>query len=256
MIYFIGAGPGAADLITVRGRELLEKADIVIYAGSLVDPLQLEYCKEGVEIYNSAKMNLDEVLDIMIENEKKDKLIVRLHTGDPSIYGAIGEQMRELDRNDIYYEVVPGVSSFVAANAAVKAEMTLPDISQTIILTRIKGRTDVPEKENLASLAKHRASMAIFLSVQKIDEVVEELLEGYSIDTPAVIVYRASWEDERIIRGTLKNIASLAKENNIGRQAQILVGDFLDLHGSNFSLSKLYDKNFTTMYRKSVEEDR
>lgn len=250
MIYFVGAGPGAVDLITLKGRDLLEKADVVIYAGSLVPKEHLDFCKLGTEKYNSAEMNLGEVMDVMLRANAEGKEIVRLHTGDPSIYGAIGEQMRELDKHNIEYEVVPGVSSFVAANAAVKKEMTLPGVSQTIILTRISGRTPVPEKEELRKLASHRASMAIFLSVQKIGEVVDELLTAYSEDTPIAIVYRATWDDQKIVKGTLKNIESKVKEAGINRQAQILVGDFLD---TDFEFSKLYDESFTTGYRDGKE---
>lgn len=250
MIYFVGAGPGAVDLITLKGRDLLEKADVVIYAGSLVPKEHLDFCKSGTEKYNSAEMNLGEVMDVMLRANAEGKEIVRLHTGDPSIYGAIGEQMRELDKHNIEYEVVPGVSSFVAANAAVKKEMTLPGVSQTIILTRISGRTPVPEKEELRKLASHRASMAIFLSVQKIGEVVDELLTAYSEDTPIAIVYRATWDDQKIVKGTLKNIESKVKEAGINRQAQILVGDFLD---TDFEFSKLYDESFTTGYRDGKE---
>lgn len=246
MIYFVGAGPGAVDLITIRGRDLLERADVVIYAGSLVTPDHLKFCKENAEFYDSAKMHLGEVMEVMLTAHKAGKVVVRLHTGDPSIYGAIGEQMRELDRENISYEVVPGVSSFVAANAAVKKEMTLPGISQTIILTRISGRTPVPEKEELKKLASHRASMAIFLSVQKISEVVDELLTAYDKDTPIAVVYRASWPDEKIAKGTLADIAEKVKDADINRQAQILVGDFLD---TDFEYSKLYDPSFTTGYR-------
>lgn len=246
MIYFVGAGPGAVDLITIRGRDLLERADVVIYAGSLVTPDHLKFCKESAEFYDSATMHLGEVMEVMLTAHKAGKVVVRLHTGDPSIYGAIGEQMRELDRENISYEVVPGVSSFVAANAAVKKEMTLPGVSQTIILTRISGRTPVPEKEELKKLASHRASMAIFLSVQKISEVVDELLTAYDKDTPIAVVYRASWPDEKIVKGTLADIAEKVKDADINRQAQILVGDFLD---TDFEYSKLYDPSFTTGYR-------
>ncbi len=246
MIYFVGAGPGAVDLITIRGRDLLERADVVIYAGSLVTPDHLKFCKENAEFYDSAKMHLGEVMEVMLAAHKAGKVVVRLHTGDPSIYGAIGEQMRELDRENISYEVVPGVSSFVAANAAVKKEMTLPGVSQTIILTRISGRTPVPEKEELKKLASHRASMAIFLSVQKISEVVDELLTAYNKDTPIAVVYRASWPDEKIVKGTLADIAEKVKDADINRQAQILVGNFLD---TDFEYSKLYDPSFTTGYR-------
>ena len=206
----------------------------------------MKFCKENAEFYDSAKMHLGEVMEVMLAAHKAGKVVVRLHTGDPSIYGAIGEQMRELDRENISYEVVPGVSSFVAANAAVKKEMTLPGVSQTIILTRISGRTPVPEKEELKKLASHRASMAIFLSVQKISEVVDELLTAYDKDTPIAVVYRASWPDEKIVKGTLADIAEKVKDADINRQAQILVGNFLD---TDFEYSKLYDPSFTTGYR-------
>lgn len=249
MIYFVGAGPGDVDLITIKGRELLTEADVIIYAGSLVSDEHLKFARDDCEFHNSAKMTLDEVIEVMKKSVEKNKMVVRLHTGDPSIYGAIKEQMDELEKLNIDFEVVPGVSSFVAAAASIKREFTLPDVSQTVILTRIKGRTDVPEKENLVALAKHKASMALFLSVGHIDNVVEQLKEGYGRgDVPIAVVYRASWEDEKVIIGTLDNIASLVKDENIVKQAQILVGDFID---SEYSKSKLYDKTFSTEYRKA-----
>ncbi len=250
MISFVGAGPGDPDLITVKGRRILENADVIIYAGSLVDPSHLEVNQEA-EIYNSAKMNLDEVLDVMVRADKAGKDVCRLHTGDPTIYGAIQEQMDYLEKLDISYELIPGVSSFSAAACAIKREFTLPDVSQTIILTRIAGRTPVPEKEKLSSLAQHRASMAIFLSVQDIESVVGELLESYREDTPVAVVYRASWSDEKIVISILKDIAEKVKDADINRQAQILVGDFID---TEYSKSKLYDKNFTTGYRKAEDD--
>lgn len=250
MISFVGAGPGDPDLITVKGRRILENADVIIYAGSLVDPSHLEVNPEA-EIYNSAKMNLDEVLEVMVKANKDGKDVCRLHTGDPTIYGAIQEQMDYLEKLDISYELIPGVSSFSAAACAIKREFTLPDVSQTIILTRIAGRTPVPEKEKLSSLAQHRASMAIFLSVQDIESVVEELLKSYSEDTPVAVVYRASWSDEKVVISTLKDIAKKVKDADINRQAQILVGDFID---ADYSKSKLYDKNFTTGYRKAKDD--
>ena len=232
MLYFIGAGPGAVDLITVRGRNLLEKADVVIYAGSLVSKEHLDVCKEGVKIYNSAS-------------------IVRLHTGDPSIYGAIKEQMDELDKFNIQYEVVPGVSSFTAAASAIKKEFTLPSVTQTVILTRVEGRTPVPETEDLEKLAGIGASMALFLSISMIDKVVEKLKRGYGReDVPIAVISRATWDDQEIIIGTLENISEKVKEAGINKCAQILVGDFIDC---NYEKSLLYDKHFTHMFRKGIE---
>ena len=197
MIDFVGAGPGAADLITVRGKARLEQADIVIYAGSLVNPELLSYIKKGCQIYNSASMTLEEVIAVMEEGEKQGKKIVRLHTGDPCIYGAIREQMDLLDEKRIAYEVVPGVSSFIGAAAALKAEFTLPDVSQTVILTRMAGRTPVPEKEEISKLASHHATMVIFLSSSMLEKLSQRLMEGgYEADTPAAIVYKATWPDE------------------------------------------------------------
>ncbi len=248
MISFVGAGPGDTDLITVKGLKRLKEADVIIYAGSLVSDAHLQAAKDGCEFHNSAKMHLDQVLNVMREANEKGLKVVRLHTGDPSIYGAIQEQMDALESDGIEYELIPGVSSFTAAAAAIKREFTLPDVSQTVILTRIEGRTPVPENENLVSLAKHKASMAIFLSVQDIDNVVQKLLEGYeNPKTPVAVVYRASWEDEDIVIGTLENIAEKVKAAGIRKQAQILVGDFID---TDYSLSKLYDRTFTTEYRK------
>lgn len=247
MVYFIGAGPGDVDLITVKGREILKKADVVIYAGSLVSSDHMNFCREGTSIYNSASMNLEQVLCVIERAEKENKLTVRLHTGDPSIYGAIKEQMDELDKKNIKYEIIPGVSSFTAAAAVIKKEFTLPEVSQTVILTRIEGRTPVPGKEDIEKLADIGASMAIFLSVGMIDKVVEKLKKGYGRNVPIAVVERASWEDERAIIGTLDDICEKVKEANIKKCAQILVGDFIDCE---YKKSLLYDKNFTHMFRK------
>ncbi|MDU1314412.1 MAG: precorrin-4 C(11)-methyltransferase [Clostridium septicum] len=246
MVYFIGAGPGDVDLITVKGRDILSKADIVIYAGSLVSSEHLEFCKKGVETFNSAKMTLDDVIKVIKEN--KDKLIVRLHTGDPSIYGAIKEQMDELSKLNIDYKVVPGVSSFTAAASAINREFTLPSITQTVILTRVEGRTPVPETEDLEKLASIGASMAIFLSISMIDKVVEKLRKGYGRNVPIAVVERATWNDERAIIGTLDDIAEKVKEAGIKKCAQILVGDFINCE---YEKSLLYDKRFTHMYRET-----
>lgn len=246
-IYFIGAGPGDTELITVKGQRLLGEADIVIYAGSLVNPALLSLVKQGSQIYNSASMTLEEVINVMLAGVKENKMVVRLHTGDPSIYGAIQEQMDELDKHNIEYKVIPGVSSFLATAAALKQEYTLPDVSQTVIVTRIEGRTPVPEKESLASLASHNATMCIFLSVHMIEEVVAELIKGgYDENTPIAIVQKASWPEEKIVRGTLSDIAQKIKENDIMRTAMIVVGKCLD---TSYSLSRLYAPEFGHMYR-------
>ena len=250
MVHFVGAGSGAADLITVRGKTLLENADIIIYAGSLVNPDLLKYAKGDTKIYNSATMTLDEVVDTMKQGDTKT--IVRLHTGDPSIYGAIREQMDALDSLGIEYDICPGVSSFCGAAAALKAEYTLPQVSQTVIITRMEGRTPVPEKEKIRLLAAHNATMVIFLSAGKTKELSEELIKGgYAPDTPAAIIYKATWPDEKIMRCTVGTLNVTAKENNITKTALITVGNFL---GNDYALSKLYDKHFTTGYRKGVTE--
>ena len=248
VVYFVGAGPGDVKLITVKGKELLESADVVIYAGSLVNKRLLDYCKSNCEIYDSKSMHLGEIVDIIEKSIKSNKLVVRLHTGDPSLYGAIFEQFVELDKRGIVYEVVPGVSSAFAAVAALKKEFTVPDISQTVIFTRFSGRTSVPEKENLEQIAKLRASLVLFLSVSYIEEVVRSLLVGYPPETPCSIVYKASWDEQKIISGNLANIKELVKKSGIKKTALILVGDFLQ--PEQFAYSKLYEKDFEHEYRK------
>ena len=249
MIYFIGAGPGAADLITVRGAELLKKADVIIYAGSLVNPALLDYAKEDCKIYNSAKMTLEEVIDVMKENKGKE--VVRLHTGDPCIYGAIREQMDILDREEMEYVSVPGVSSFIGAAAALNAEYTLPNVSQTVILTRMAGRTPVPEKEEISKLAAHGATMVVFLTSTMLKELSARLIEGgYAPDSPAAIVYKATWPDEKVIRTTVDHIAEAAEENGINKMALIMVGGFL---GNEYERSRLYDPSFTHLFRAATK---
>ncbi|MBS7224007.1 MAG: precorrin-4 C(11)-methyltransferase [Clostridiaceae bacterium] len=249
MIYFVGAGSGAPDLITVRGAKLLEEADVIVYAGSLVNPALLGYKKESCEVYNSAKMTLEEVMDVMIPAEKSGKKVVRLHTGDPCVYGAHREQMDILDREGVTYEVVPGVSSFCGAAAALKAEYTLPDVSQTVILTRMEGRTPVPPKEKIELLAAHQATMVIFLSAGQLEKLSARLIEGgYTAETPAAIVYKATWPDEKVVRTTVGELAQAAKENNISKTALITVGGFL---GDTYERSKLYDPTFTTEFREA-----
>lgn len=249
-IYFVGAGPGDKELITLKGYRLLSQADIVIYAGSLVNPDLLDYCKSGARLYDSAGMNLEEIIDIMREGAKKDLLVVRLQTGDISIYGSIREQAEELKKLDIDYESIPGVSSFLGAAGALGIEYTVPEVSQSLIITRIEGRTPVPKLESLRSFASHQTSMAIFLSVQDIDRVVYQLLEGgYPIDTPVVVVYKATWPDQELVRGSLEDIADKVKAAGIKKTALILVGRFL---GNEYNYSKLYDKYFSHEYRDSI----
>lgn len=247
MFYFVGAGPGDVDLITIKGRRLIEQADIVIYAGSLVSAGHLEFCKEGCETYSSASMTLEEVMDVSIKGIKEGKTVVRLHTGDPSIYGAIREQMDYLKNYDIQYQVIPGVSSFTAACASIKREFTLPNVSQTVIITRIEGRTPVPDEEDLESLARHKASMAIFLSAGSMERVVDKLKKGYEReDVPIAVVYKATWEDEKIVMGTLDNIVEKVEEANIKNFAQILVGDFIE---GDYERSLLYAPYFSHGFR-------
>lgn len=246
MIYFIGAGPGAPDLITVRGAKLLEKASLVVWAGSLVNGALLDYCGEACEKLDSASMTLEEVVSAMTARDKEET-VVRLHTGDPSIYGAIREQMDALDRLGYEYEIVPGVSSMNAAAAALHAEYTLPGVSQTVIVSRMAGRTPVPGKENIRSLASHGASMALFLSAGMLEALCSELIAGgYPPETPAAVVYRVTWPDERRVRATLKTLPQAAA--GIGRTALVLVGDFL---GGTGERSRLYDPAFSHMFREA-----
>ena len=248
-VYFVGAGPGAIDLITVRGQELIKEADLIIYAGSLVNPELLSFSKEGAKIFDSSKMNLDEIIDVISAAAKDGKIIVRLHTGDPSLYGAVGEQMRELEKRDIPYEVCPGVSACFGAAASLSLEYTLPDISQTLILTRISGKTSVPESESIESLASHKASMAIYLSSGRLLELIQRLIAGgYEESTPSALCYKATWPDEKIIRAPLSKIPELAEKEGIDHFALLIVGAALDSH--DFSNSKLYDKAFETAFRK------
>ena len=249
MVDFVGAGCGAADLITLRGKRLIEEADVIIYAGSLVNPELLSYAKPECEIHNSAYMDLGQVISVIEKAEAEGKKTVRLHTGDPSLYGAIREQMDRLDELGISYEVCPGVSSFCGAAAALKAEYTIPDVSQTVIITRMAGRTPVPEKEAIEGLAAHHATMVIFLSTGMLKELSERLVAGgYSADSPAAIVYKASWADEKVMRCTVGTLAETDEKNGIRKTALITVGDFL---GDEYSLSKLYDRTFETEFRKA-----
>ena len=252
MIHFVGAGSGAVDLITVRGQKLLEEADIVVYAGSLVNPELLKNCQKDCQIYNSAKMTLEEVMEVMISGEKQEKKVVRLHTGDPCLYGAIKEQMDLLEKENISYKVCPGVSSFCGAASALNAEYTLPGISQSVVITRMAGRTPVPEKESIESFAAHQATMVIFLSTGMLEELSKRLIEGgYQPETPAAIVYKATWPDEKKFICTVGTLAQTAKENKITKTALMLVGDAVN--AASYDRSKLYDPGFTTEFREATK---
>ncbi|MCI8318405.1 MAG: precorrin-4 C(11)-methyltransferase [Lachnospiraceae bacterium] len=250
MIHFVGAGSGAADLITVRGKKLLEQADVIIYAGSLVNPELLEDKKEDCVVYDSARMTLEEVFSVMKETEAKGLTTVRLHTGDPCIYGAIREQMDLLDKAGIVYDYCPGVSAFCGAASALNLEYTLPGISQTVIITRMAGRTPVPEREEIAKLASHGATMVIFLSTGMLEQLTQRLLAGgYQKETPAAIVYKATWPDERSYTCTVETLAQCAKEHNVTKTALIIVGDTVAQAGYN--RSELYHPAFSTEFRNA-----
>lgn len=252
MIYFVGAGSGAEDLITVRGAGLLERADVIIYAGSLVNPAVLRYAKAEAAVYDSARLTLEEVIELMKEAESKGQMTVRLHTGDPCLFGAIREQMDMLDELGIPYESCPGVSSFCAAAAALSMEYTLPGITQSVIITRMEGRTAVPETEKLRLLAAHRTSMVIFLSTGLLEAVSRELMAGgLEEDTPAAIVYKVSWPDEQTFVCTVGTLSETAARHQISKTALIIVGEAV--RQSGYERSKLYDPTFTTEYRRGTE---
>lgn len=249
MVHFVGAGSGAADLITVRGAGLLAEADTVIWAGSLVNPELLSYCKKDCEIFDSARLTLEEVIDIMKNAEAAGKTTVRLHTGDSSIYGAVREQFDELQKLGIEYDVTPGVSSFCGAAASLKTEYTLPGVSQTVIITRAAGKTPVPEKESIVSLAAHGATMVLFLSTSLTEKLQKELIEGgYPEDTPAAVVYKATWPDERIFHCTVGTLHRTVTENGLKKTSLIIVGGCM---GEEYLRSYLYHPEFTTEFRKA-----
>ena len=251
MVHFVGAGSGAADLITVRGAKLLGEADVVIYAGSLVNPALLDYTKPGCEIHDSAKLTLEEVIALIEKAEAAGKTTVRLHTGDSSIYGAVREQFDELEKRGITYDVCPGVSAFCGAAAALRAEYTLPDVSQTVIITRAPGRTPVPERESIRSLAAHQATMVLFLSTSLTELLQDELLAGgYTADTPAAVVYKATWPEEKIFRCTVGTLHETVTGNGLTKTSLIVVGNCL---GDNYLRSLLYHPDFTTEFRKGAQ---
>lgn len=248
MVYFVGAGSGAADLITVRGKNLLEKADVIIYAGSLVNPELLGYAKPDCELHNSAKLTLEEILEIMEVAEKGGKMTVRLHTGEPSIYGAVREQMDALDERGIPYESCPGVSACFGAAASLNLEYTLPEVSQSLIITRMAGKTPVPEKESIESFAAHGASMAIYLSAGMLEELSRRLMAGgYAKDTPVALVYKATWPEEERYLCTVESLPKVAVEHGIHKIAVVLVGPAIAQSG--YARSRLYAPDFSTEYR-------
>ena len=249
MVHIVGAGPGDPELITVKGKRYLQEADVVIYAGSLVNPALLDVCRDGAEVYNSASMTLDEVIAVVEQSEKSGKMTVRLHTGDPSVYGAIQEQMDAFRKRNIAFDIVPGVSSCFATAAALQQEYTLPGISQTVIITRNEGRTPVPEREKLRSLAAHQSTMCIYLSVAMLDQVVAELIAGgYAPETPIAIGQKASWPEQKIVRGTLATIVEKTRDQGIDRTAMIVVSRCL---GADYELSRLYAPEFSHGFRKA-----
>lgn len=250
MIHFVGAGSGAPDLITLRGKKFLEEADVIIYAGSLVNPALLDYKKEGCKVFDSAVMTLEEVIEEMKKAEEAGLMTVRLHTGDPCIYGAIREQMDELDKLGYKYDTTPGVSAFCGAASALNLEYTLPNVSQSVIITRMAGRTPVPERESIRSFAAHQASMVVFLSTGLLEDLSKELIAGgYKPDTPAAIVYKATWPDQKKFICTVGTLAQTAKENNITKTALMLIGDAVT--HTNYDRSELYNPAFTTEFREA-----
>jgi len=252
-VIFIGAGPGDPELITLKGKKNLEKADVIIYAGSLLNPKILDFAKKDVKLYDSAKMNLKEVFQVMVDSVKERKVVARVHDGDPSFFGAITEQMDFLDKQKIEYEVIPGVSCLQGGAAALKRELTLPNISQSVIITRPEGRTPVPERERIRELAKHGTTMVIFLGIHHVEKVIEELkLGGRPLDTPVSVVYRATWKQQKIVRGTIEDIVKKVKDERITRTALIFVGDVFN--PKSYDFSKLYDPKFTTGYRKGEDD--
>lgn len=246
-VFFIGAGPGDPELITIKAKKIMENADVIIYAGSLVNPAILQYAPKDAEIHNSAHLNLDEIMEIIVKSISAGKTVARVHTGDPAIYGAIAEQIQCLKEKNISFEIIPGVSSLFATASTLEAELTLPEVSQTVIITRPSGRTPKPPREAISSLAEHQATMCIFLGVKMIGKVVTELLTFYKPKTPVAVVQKASWPEEKILRGTLENIQEKVEREGIDKTAIIVVGDVLG--NSPVTPSKLYDRNFSHEYR-------
>lgn len=248
-IYFVGCGPGDPDLLTIKAKKLMQSADVVVYSGSLIPPEIIKLCKKA-KLYDAAKLVREEIFDILKSNAKKGKLVIRLHDGDPSIYGAIREQTDNLQKERIDFEIVPGITSFLASAAALGSELTLPGVTQTIIITRAESRTKVPKHEKISELAKHRATMIFYLSIHLLPDIVKQAIEGgYPKSTPMAAVYRASWKDEKVIRGTLNDIAKKVRDEKITRTAIIIIGDVVN--PKSYEYSRLYDKTFSHGFRKT-----
>ena len=248
-VFFVGCGPGDPELITVKAKKLIQKADVIVYSGSLIPDAILKFCKKG-KLYDAAKLVREEIFDLLYKNAKKDKLVVRLHDGDPSIYGAIKEQIDNLEKKGIESVVVPGITAFLASAAALGTQLTLPGITQTIIVTRAESRTKVPKREKISELAKHKATLIFYLSVHLVSKLVKEAVAGgYKKNTPVAVVYRASWKDQKIVKGTLETIAKQIKDEKITRTAIVIISNVID--STSYEYSKLYDKKFSHGYRKS-----
>jgi precorrin-4/cobalt-precorrin-4 C11-methyltransferase len=248
-VFFVGCGPGDPELITIKAKKLIQKADVVVYSGSLIPPAILKLCKKG-KLHNAAKLVREEIFNLLKNNAKKNKLVVRLHDGDPTIYGAIKEQIDNLEKEGIKSEIIPGVTSFLASAAALGTQLTLPGVTQTIIITRAEKRTKVPKREKISELAKHKATMIFYLSVHLLSDIVKEVIAGgYAITTPAAVIYRASWDDQKIITGTLKDITKKVWDEKITRTAIVIIGDIIK--PTSYEYSRLYDKKFSHGYRKA-----
>lgn len=248
-VYFVGCGPGDPDLLTIKAKKLIQKADVIVYSGSLI-PKEIIKISKKAQLHDAAKLVREEIFTILRDNALKGKVVVRLHDGDPSIYGAIREQIDNLKQEKIDYEVVPGITSFLASAAALGCELTLPGVTQTIIITRAESRTKVPKREQISQLAKHNATMIFYLSVHLVSDIVQEAIKGgYAKSTPVAVVYRASWEDEKIIKGTLQDIIKKVRDEKIVRTAIIIIGDIINPR--SYEYSRLYDKTFTHGYRRA-----
>lgn len=253
-VYFVGCGPGDPELITIKAKNLIQKADVVVYSGSLIPPKILKFCKKG-KLYDAAGLVREEIFDLLEKNAKKGKMVVRLHDGDPAIYGAIREQIDNLLKSEIDTEIIPGVTSFLASSAALGTQLTLPGVTQTIIITRVERRTKVPKRESISELARHKATMIFYLSVHLLSEIVKEAVKGgYKKTTPTAVVYRASWDDQKVIIGTLQDIAKKVKDEKITRTAIVIIGDVVN--PKFYEFSRLYDKTFTHGYRKAKSRSK